>query len=569
MSNLLDFYFLQLVQESDMDDLQLNLETSQRQLFTDQQYSGIASGYGVVQHAPTPDFTVDVAGPGIAYDDNGRRIFLPAPVNLDVSLDSQGAPTAVVNPGNEKWISVFTQFERNPSDTRFDGNGLPVNFRQDEGQKFVVVQGAEALAGTAAKPSILPDAKLIGDILVEFGTTQIVDGASDTAVPRIESADVAGKPLTRFPFMFNLTASSPAQVRVGPLPTAMQAILTELNNHISGVSNAHPADAISTTNTAPGWTDLAAATEVQASLDAVPSDLARTDNTTEGAGLVGMRWEDTLWRGEVYPGGSNTNTLLTALGTTAAGITGVGSVLSSTQELIDAACLREQMDEEYAVITQTDFPATGQYRLLYESGFDAFERGASRLYMFHDSDDLNPNSGMCFTQNAKWNTSTELWEADRTTQAAERFGAMPDLGNFGAKRISDTSVAWGDDAWYRDGWGTSIETRLEGSAEIASDTVGINCTSETTAPVFTAREYRCRFGALLDTTAANQNFGSVVNFPGSFFDTPTSFTFDNSAGVNVTSGPNVDGASSRGLVISRRSIASGFAWYAGDVQVNP
>lgn len=281
MANLLDFYFEQLVTEGDMDTLQANLEFADRRIMADQGYEGIVQNFGVVEHNPTPDLTVDIAGPGIAYDQEGQRINMPTGTTLDVSVDSNSNSTAVVGGGNEKWVSVFVRFTRNESDLRFDGNGVPVFFSNAESFEFVVVQGAEAAAGFATRPALLSDGLLIADILLAFGDTQIFDAA-------IESEDVVTNPTSRFEFIFNLTASSPAIVRVGPLPDAMQAVLTELNSHIAELGNAHLADAVdfdaSNLPIPAAWTDTAAASDVQAALDGIVNDLSQTD----GAELIGV-----------------------------------------------------------------------------------------------------------------------------------------------------------------------------------------------------------------------------------------------------------------------------------------
>lgn len=292
MANLLNFYFEQLVTESDMDTLQSNLQQSDRLLMKDQIYIGVNQGYAVVEHNPVPDLTVDVGGPGIAYDQEGQRVNMPTTTTLDVSVDSGGSPTAVAVAGNEKWVSVFVQFDRTLSDSRFDGNGVPLFYRQDEAFQFVVEQGAEALIGAASRPALRADAILIADINLVNAQTQIFDAD-------IESADTVTKPNSRFQFAFNLTASSPAQIRVGPLPDAMQAVLTELNNHIANVGNAHPASAI-TFDAAnlpipAGWSDVAAATEVQAALDGIVNDLEQTTAGTDGARRVGFNVNSTNW----------------------------------------------------------------------------------------------------------------------------------------------------------------------------------------------------------------------------------------------------------------------------------
>lgn len=292
MANLLNFYFEQLVTESDMDTLQANLQQADHFLMKDQLYIGVNQGYAVVEHNPVPDLTVDVGGPGIAYDQEGQRINMPTTTTLDLSVDSNGSPTAVAVAGNEKWVSVFIQFNRTLSDSRFDGNGVPLFYRQDEAFQFVVEQGAEALIGAAARPALRSDALLIADVNLTNGKTQIFDAD-------IESADTVTKPNSRFQFAFNLTASSPAQIRVGPLPDAMQAVLTELNNHIANVGNAHPASAITfdpaNLPIPAGWAGLSAATEVQGAIDAIASDLGNFAAGTYGALRVGFDGATGTW----------------------------------------------------------------------------------------------------------------------------------------------------------------------------------------------------------------------------------------------------------------------------------
>lgn len=282
MSNQKRWYFEQLVTEGDLNEAFRDLEAADQALITDQSYSGVYQGYSVAQ-ATVPDLTVDIAGASTAYDQFGQRCFNPSLVNLDLSVDSNAASTAVSNPGNEKWLSVFVQFDRNLSDQRFDGNGSPVFFREDESVSFVVVQGAEATAGAATRPSLLSDAILIADVLIEFGTTAIVNGATTTSVPRIESADTTAKPASRFQYAFNLTSSSPGIVRAGPLPDAMQDILTQLNNHINGASNLHDATVIDWAGGA-AWLDGTTnpATDVGTQLAKFITDL--TDNTNNASG---------------------------------------------------------------------------------------------------------------------------------------------------------------------------------------------------------------------------------------------------------------------------------------------
>jgi hypothetical protein len=144
----LDFYFEQLVTQADMDQAFDNAETADYNLQLDNGYTGVAAGQVVAQEA-TPDLTVDITA-GTAYDQSGQRVRIASTQNLDCSVDSNALPTTVVSGGNEKWLSVFVQFDRALSDPRVDGNGSPLQYVRSESFQFIVDQEAEASAGTAA-----------------------------------------------------------------------------------------------------------------------------------------------------------------------------------------------------------------------------------------------------------------------------------------------------------------------------------------------------------------------------------------------------------------------------------
>jgi len=146
--NRKDFYFEQLVTQADLDEAFDYAENADHFLQQDNGYLGIATGLEVTEEA-TPDLTVDVAS-GNAYDPDGQRIAVAATQNLDLSVDSNAVSTTVAGGGNEKWISVFLAFDRTLSDPRVDGNGTPLDYERSESFQFIVDQGAEASAGSAA-----------------------------------------------------------------------------------------------------------------------------------------------------------------------------------------------------------------------------------------------------------------------------------------------------------------------------------------------------------------------------------------------------------------------------------
>lgn len=267
MSDKIDFYLGQLVTELDLDTVQANLDQSIRRLMADQVYSGIASGYEVVEHNPIPSLTVDVAGPGIAYDQTGRRVYLPAPVTVNCATDSSGSSTAVANPGNERWVSLFAQYDETTSNLEIDDNGTPVFRDIAESYRIQVVQGAEAAIGVATRPALLSDGLLIADIRLENGTTQIFDAD-------IESGD-SSITTSRFHWIFRLNASAPISIFEGTLPDVLQATLTELNVHITDLGSAHPATAVEYDVAAvPARFDaLGAAANVQDAIDGLTTDV--------------------------------------------------------------------------------------------------------------------------------------------------------------------------------------------------------------------------------------------------------------------------------------------------------
>jgi hypothetical protein len=148
---------------------------------------------------------------------------------------------------------------------------------------------------------------------------------------------------------------------------------------------------------------------------------------------------------------------------------------------------------------------------------------------------------------------------------------MPNNGEHGALEIAgtDTAVPWFDSEWHELGDGNIQFVRNEGQCEISSDVVGIDCTSNTLDPIFAHREYRPRFGSTLEATIGNQDYGAVVNFPGSFVTAPTTITFVDETSTNITGAVQIDDIDARGLVISHTASAASFSTFAGTAIVRP
>ena len=268
MSNRLDYYFRQRVTEAELDLGFAELEQADQNLAADLGFTGVLANAVVSQHAPVPDLTVDVSGPGAILDQLGQRIFFSALQNVSVAQDENGVSTAVSAAGKEKIVSVFVKFDRALSDPRVDGNSLTVFFRRDESFKFVVAQGAEAAAGGAIPPPLRSDSILLADVTRSFAQTQVIAGNISNA--RRQDAFVI--------------AGSPRSLRRGRTIDGLSDLLGYYNAHVNSASDRHPAAAIDYaggSNWADGTTNPA--TTVEAQLDKLVSDLM----ATSGAPKVG------------------------------------------------------------------------------------------------------------------------------------------------------------------------------------------------------------------------------------------------------------------------------------------
>lgn len=258
MANRRNFYYRQLVTEAELDSAFEQLEQADRDIVADLLPFGIAANAEVTEHSPVPDMTVDVGGGAIAYDQQGRRITIPSRQIVDMTRDSNGAPTEVAGAGHEKWVSVFVRFKRALSDLRMDGNGDQVYFASDESFELIKVQAPEGAPGTTALPGLRTDALLLADVRLRFGQTAIAN--ADIDMSRRQDA-------------FIVEAGS-MRIRGGRVKDAIEQTLTHLNHHVQGTANPHPAKSIEYGG-GPAWADGTTnpPSNVEAQLDKIVADL--------------------------------------------------------------------------------------------------------------------------------------------------------------------------------------------------------------------------------------------------------------------------------------------------------
>ncbi len=284
-------YFQEVVSTQSLNDGNDFAETAINNINVDADQAGIFQGGGTSEKSGTPDFSVDVVTPLIAYDQLGRRIRMPGTggvENVDLTSDSAANPT--VPPATQfRWVSLFIKYTTAESEPKTDGKGDVIQTLRQDSYELLIVSGAAAATEPAAvKPSLLSDGLLIADVIRR-------DAGSQT---EILDADIDQ---TRTEFTYRLTTTNLA-INVGTQKLALQALLTELQNHIDTGSGFHQATGIIFTPELSSWSDTSklVATNVQTAVDEIVTDLAATTGAQKiGTLALPGPWAD----GTAGPGG--------------------------------------------------------------------------------------------------------------------------------------------------------------------------------------------------------------------------------------------------------------------------
>ncbi len=273
-----DFFFLQKVQEDELDDAFSGAEDALFNISLDVGFFGVMFGLAVLEQSPTPDLTVRVIGPGAAIDQVGQRAATAGTQTVDLSVDSSSVSTAVAGAPNEKIVSLFIEFARANSDPRIDGNSVSLFFVNDESFSFFVTQGAEGIP-PATPPPLEPDKVLLADVTRTFAQTQIFDAqiaAGDTAL---------GGAITDRRQDHIVIDTTFVDIRTGSFAAALLALAQEIDTFVAGAA------ASITYAGGPNWADGTTnpTTDVEAQLDKIISDLATGAGTAkvQGAALAG------------------------------------------------------------------------------------------------------------------------------------------------------------------------------------------------------------------------------------------------------------------------------------------
>lgn len=274
--NKLRWHWDQVVTDGEMNLAFDQVEAADHALASDLGLHGILAGAVVVPRTPLPSLGVTLTGPSRAYDHRGRRVVLPAAVDVPLDVDTAGVPTEVASAGHERWVSISLRFLRVAYEPRTDGNSQQVLFRQDEGAEVIVRMGAEAPAGVAVPPPLDPEALLVCDVRRVHGQAQIV--ATDLVTARRQAFVLApAASLGVEPGLWQLLVPAAPTVQA-----ALDAADLALAQHVTGQGLRHPAHHVDIQ--APAW--LSAPT-VQAVVDELVAGLAAQGVGAAGASRVG------------------------------------------------------------------------------------------------------------------------------------------------------------------------------------------------------------------------------------------------------------------------------------------
>lgn len=163
-----DFRFLELVQESTLDEIQNNAETAIRARNTDINLVGICKGLGVT---PTGNPLEVLIGSGVAYDIQGRRINIETDQIVNLTVSSAGVPLSLPAAGEEYYIVISVQFNTDLSAPATDGAGVEVFTDIDDGYEIFVRQNGSAPAGTAVYALPNDPEVVLGVIRIDSGTS--------------------------------------------------------------------------------------------------------------------------------------------------------------------------------------------------------------------------------------------------------------------------------------------------------------------------------------------------------------------------------------------------------------
>lgn len=152
-----------------MNELQDSIERANKTMVKNLSLVGITKGLILSPNNPV-DMSVHYSNGG-AYDADGHQIDVPLGGSIDLS------PYAVVNAGNERWVTIIATFIRKEYDEREDGNKTRILYHSDEFYAISVLPGVEGLLNATARPET--NGIILGDIRLIYGQSQVTEDDID------------------------------------------------------------------------------------------------------------------------------------------------------------------------------------------------------------------------------------------------------------------------------------------------------------------------------------------------------------------------------------------------------
>ena len=180
---LFNWFFKQKVKPIEVSNGFLAADSAIKQSLQDCFFYGFITQPTISERNTTPNMSVDINPPLKAYDENGEWVYMAPGSPLNFSLSSVVLPTA----GNQRYATLQVAFQRLESDSRVDGNGSGLNYVLDHGFAFSYVLGAEAVIGSAVKPSAESGKMALANILLSEDTTEITNSLISTDCQRLFS----------------------------------------------------------------------------------------------------------------------------------------------------------------------------------------------------------------------------------------------------------------------------------------------------------------------------------------------------------------------------------------------
>lgn len=476
--NMPDFYFEQLVTEAFLDlvfDWTEQADLAIRQdVLNPLDGSGDPRGAihrgGEITPTASPSMSVKATSM-VATDPDGRRVYWGEEQTIDCTLDYLGvSTTADLTSGEERYLGLFAEFDRELTEERIDGNGVSVYTQQLESFEIKVYAGAKAGTGSALPPATPAGKVRLANVKIVYNQTQILtaDIEYDTAsylrddwvrLTGTELGDfVFGNPYKAIEQLFDwlddvagggATFSSTSNWHDGSalVSTAMSAAINEI---VSDLANSAGSDRVGAAahTTANNYCDLADGS-VQDQMRTVADNVdghingdapAHADTAVTAGSKAGS--PNSLATGSV---GSQLTSLISYVNARArkASTETISSTWTHTANLVMNSILRLGDGPDYYI--RGDGDTSGKYYTLFRRGSSGFSR---LLYSG------GYTGSIIWAYNLYWDHTNDVWKADNLT--TDSWALRISSSGMYFQRMDNDDPLHSSSGWTDSQWSSSL-----------------------------------------------------------------------------------------------------------------